>query len=170
MTDFNLSVQFWKTLWSSSKVTLSNRSVGARTIASAQHISDSAVLSSPIQRTRSRTGSDQANKADGPVSRSSFGQLPAIFPRVLHSAIIHVNFHRLCDPVSAFLIALPVNAFQCLINEVLVLLFISLSEIGSLQQPVGSEKYCDYHFYEPFVGDILGTISSRALANIVGES
>jgi hypothetical protein len=108
-------------------VTLSNRSVSARTIASAQQNSDSAMLSSLIQRTRSRTGSDQVNKVNGPVSQSSFGQLPAIFPRVLHSAMFPLNCHRLCDPVSASLIALPVNAFQCLINEVVLMIFLSLS-------------------------------------------
>jgi hypothetical protein len=107
-------------------VTLSNRCVSARTIASAQQISDSTMLSLPIQRTRSRTGSDQANKLDEAASRASFGQWPAIFPRLMHSAIIHLNFHPLCDSVSASLIALPVNAFQCLINEVLLIIFLPL--------------------------------------------
>jgi hypothetical protein len=49
---------------------------------------------------------------DGPVSRSSFGESPAMFPRFMHSPIIHVNSHRLCDPVSGDLIALLVNAFS----------------------------------------------------------
>jgi hypothetical protein len=83
------------------------------------------LLSSPVHKTRSCTGSDQANMLDGPVSRSSFGQFPAIFPRAMHSAIIHLNLHRLCDPVSASLIALPVNPFQSLINEVLLIIFLS---------------------------------------------
>jgi hypothetical protein len=115
------------TLWSSSKVTLSHTSVSARIIASAPQISDSVMLSSPIQRTRSHTGSDQVNKVDGPVSQASFGQLPAIFPHVMHSAMWPLNFHPLFDPVSASLIALPVDAFQCLINEVVLIIFLSLS-------------------------------------------
>jgi hypothetical protein len=84
------------------------------------------VLASPIQRTRSRIGSDQANTRDWPVSQSSFGQLPAIFPRVIHSAMLPLNFHPLCDRVSASLIALQVNAFQCLTNEVVLIIFLSL--------------------------------------------
>jgi hypothetical protein len=87
------------------------------------------------------------NKVDGSVSQSSFGQLPAIFPRVMPSAMFPLNFHPLCYPVSAPLIALPVNAFQCLINEAVLIIFLSLSSIDNLQQPVGSEKYCDHHFF-----------------------
>jgi hypothetical protein len=127
-------------------VTLLNRSVTGQSTASAQQIADLALLSSPIQRTRSRTASDQADKVDGPVSRSSFGQLPAIFPLLLHWAFIHLNCHPLCDPISASLIALPVNAFQCLIHEVLLIIFLSLTYIGNLQQSVDGEKYYDCHF------------------------
>jgi hypothetical protein len=86
-------------------VTLSKRSVSASITASASANLwfCNAVL--PAQITRSRTGSDQANKVDRPVFRSLFGQLSAIFPWVVPSAIVHVHFHRLCNPVSASLIA-----------------------------------------------------------------
>jgi hypothetical protein len=108
------------------------------------------MLSWPIQRNRSRTGSTQANKLDWPVFRSSFGELPRMFPRVVPSAIVHVNGHHLCDPVSDAVIALLINAFQFLINEGLFIIFLSMRQIGKLQESVGSDKYCDHHFFRAY--------------------
>jgi hypothetical protein len=88
----------------------------------------------------------------------------------MDSAIIHVNFPRLCDPISGALIALLVNTGQCLINEVLLIIFLSLRPMGKLQQSVDSEKIVTITFFNPIVGDTLGTTSSRARANIVSES
>jgi hypothetical protein len=123
-----------------------------------------------MQRTESRTVSDQANKVDGPVCRRSFSQLPAIFPLVIDWAIIHVNFHSLCDHVSGAVIPLLVNACQYLINEVLLIIFLSVWLIGKLQQSGDSEKIVTVTFFEAIVGDTLGTTSSRARTNVVGNS
>jgi hypothetical protein len=142
ITHSNLSIQFWNTLWSPSKVTLLNRSVSPFTpmSASANLRFCNAVLTHP--KTQSCPDSDQPNKMDVPVFRSLFGQLPAMFPRVMHWAIIHVNFHRLCDPVSSAVIALRVNTF--------LITFLVLSSIDKRHQPVGGEKYCDHHFFRPY--------------------
>jgi hypothetical protein len=94
--------------------------------------------------------SDQANKMDGLVSRSSFGEFPGMFPRVMHSAILNVNFHRLCDPVFCAVITLLVYTFQYLINEILLIIFLSLRSMDKLHQPVGGEKYSDHHFFRPY--------------------
>jgi hypothetical protein len=107
---------------------------------------------------------------DGPVFRPSFGQLPAILPLVIDSAIIHVNVHRLCDPISGVLIALLVNTCQDLINQVLLIIFLSLWPIGKLQQSVDSDKTVTITFFNPIVGDTLATTSSRARVNSVGDS
>jgi hypothetical protein len=48
------------------------------------------------------------------------------FQSVMHSAIVHVDFHRLCDPVSSAPIAFLVNAFQYLIKELFLITFMSL--------------------------------------------
>jgi hypothetical protein len=93
-----------------------------------------------------------------------------MFPPVMPAAIIHLNFHSLCDLVSGALIALLVNTFQYLMSEIVLIIFLSLRSIGKLQQSVGTEKNCEDHFFEPIVGDILGTTSSCARANIIGES
>jgi hypothetical protein len=122
-----------------------------------------------MQRTGSRTGSEQANKVDGPVCRRSFSQLPAIFPLVIDWAIIHVNFHPVCE-VSGAVITLLVNACQYLINEVLLIIFLSFGLIGKLQQSGDSEKIVTVTFFDAIVGDTLGTTSSRARTNIIGDS
>jgi hypothetical protein len=88
----------------------------------------------------------------------------------MDSAIIHVNFHPLCDPVSGAVIALPVHACQYLIHEVSLIIFLSFRPIGKLQQSGDSEKIVMITVFDPLVGDTLGTISSRARANIVGDS
>jgi hypothetical protein len=107
---------------------------------------------------------------DGTISWSSFGQLPAMFPRPIHQAFIDANCHPVCDPVSGTLIVLLVEIFQYLINEILLIIFLPLTEIGKLQQSVTNGQYYDRHFFEPSVGDTFGMISSRAYANIIGES
>jgi hypothetical protein len=59
-------------------------------------------------------------------------------PLDLYSANCLQCFH-------ALLIAVPVNALHCRINEVLLTIFLSLREIGKLQQSVGSDKYYYHH-------------------------
>jgi hypothetical protein len=67
------------------------------------------------------------------------------------------------------LIALPVNTFQYLILRNTPY-SISVLEVNRQASAIcGSENYCDQTFFEPIVGDALGTISSRARANIVGD-
>jgi hypothetical protein len=96
--------------------------------------------------------------------------LPAIFPLVIDWAIIHVNFHPLCGHVSGAVITLLVNACQSLINEVPLIIFLSFRLIGKLQQSGDSEKIVTITFFDPIVGGTLGTTSSRARTNIVGDS
>jgi hypothetical protein len=73
ITYSNLAIQFWITVWSSSKVTLSNRFISRLTIkfASANLRFCKGVLAHP--KRRSCPDSDQPNRMDGPVARSSFG-------------------------------------------------------------------------------------------------
>jgi hypothetical protein len=42
--------------------------------------------------------------------------------------------------------------------------------MGKLQQSVDNDKIVTITFFNPIVGDTLGITSSRARANIVGES
>jgi hypothetical protein len=54
--------------------------------------------------------------------------------------------------------------------EVFLIRFLSLRERDKPQQSVTSEKYRNHCFFDPIVGDTVGTTSSRAQANIVGDS
>jgi hypothetical protein len=45
---------------------------------------------------------------------------------VIRSEIVHVNFHRFCDPVSHAVIALLVAPCHDLIDELLLIIFLSL--------------------------------------------
>jgi hypothetical protein len=69
---------------------------------------------------------------------------------VMHSAIVHVDFHRLRDPVSRISIALLVSAFQNLINEVFLITFLSLRSTDKLQQSVARKTSCGHRFFGPY--------------------
>jgi hypothetical protein len=71
----------------------------------------------------------------------------------MHSAIVHRDFHRLCDPL---------NAFQYLINEAFFIRFLALRERDKPSQSVASADIVIIAFFGPIVGDTLGTTSSRA--------
>jgi hypothetical protein len=87
----------------------------------------------------------------------------------MHAAIVHVDFHHHSDRVSSVSLALLVSAFQYLITEVFFIIFLALMSIDKPRRAGSSEQYRDHRFFDHIVGDTLGTISSRARANIAGD-